>query len=105
MGYYRRHVFVCTNQRDGGRTCCAATGGDDAGAYLKDRMRALGLRGRGGVRVSTAGCLGRCGDGPVLVVYPEAIWYTFRSHQDLDEIVERHLCGGDPVARLQLADQ
>lgn len=102
MSYYRRHVFVCVNQRGDGRACCAGAGGDAARAYLKDRVKALGLNGRGGIRVNSAGCLDRCDDGPVMVVYPEGVWYTHVDRDDLDEIVERHLVQGEVVDRLRL---
>ena len=100
MSYYLRHVFICTNSREAGKDCCATGGAEGAGAHLKDRVKELELNGPGRVRVSTAGCLGRCGDGPVLVVYPEGVWYTYVDNDDLDEIIERHLVGGETVERL-----
>lgn len=62
----------------------------------------MGLAGPGKVRVSKAGCLDRCGRGPVLVVYPDAVWYRYASRADIDEIIDSHLAGGQPVARLRL---
>ena len=59
--------------------------------------------GPGGVRVNKAGCLDRCAGGPVAVVYPEAVWYTFVDQADIDEIVESHLVNGQVVDRLRLA--
>ncbi|NBU59630.1 MAG: (2Fe-2S) ferredoxin domain-containing protein, partial [Betaproteobacteria bacterium] len=44
----------------------------------------------------------RCDLGPVLVVYPEAVWYRYVDHEDLDEIVERHLQRGEVVERLRV---
>jgi (2Fe-2S) ferredoxin len=58
--------------------------------------------GRGGVRVNKAGCLDRCAGGPVAVVYPEGVWYSFVDASDIDEIVESHLKNGQPVERLRL---
>jgi len=46
--------------------------------------------------------MGRCGQGPVLVIYPEGIWYTFKNEADLDEIIAQHLVNGNVVKRLQL---
>jgi (2Fe-2S) ferredoxin len=46
------------------------------------------------------GCLGFCGAGPLMVVYPEGVWYQPKSAEDIDEIVESHLRGGKPVERL-----
>ena len=58
------------------------------------------MSGAGGVRVNTAGCLDRCALGPVLVVYPEAIWYSYVDREDIDEIIEQHLIQGKVVDRL-----
>jgi (2Fe-2S) ferredoxin len=52
--------------------------------------------------VQKAGCLDRCSQGPVAVVYPEAVWYTFVDQADMDEIIDRHLVGGQPVERLKI---
>ena len=56
------------------------------------------------VRVNKAGCLDRCAGGPVAVVYPEAVWYSFVDESDIDEIIESHLKNGQPVERLMLPD-
>ena len=69
---------------------------------MKKRLKEQGLTGAGKVRVNSAGCLDRCEEGPVCVVYPEAIWYTFIDEEDLDEIIEEHLIGGQPVERLKI---
>ncbi|MCC5810052.1 MAG: (2Fe-2S) ferredoxin domain-containing protein [Ectothiorhodospiraceae bacterium] len=102
MSYYRHHVFFCTNQREDGRECCANCGAGDARAYVKDRIKALGVSGKGGVRINNAGCLDRCSEGPVMVVYPDETWYTYVDREDLDEIIEQHLIKGQPVERLKL---
>ena len=64
------------------------------------RSRTQGLAGPGKVRVNKAGCLDRCAAGPVAVVYPEAVWYTYVDEHDIDEIVESHLKNGQVVERL-----
>lgn len=66
-------------------------------------MKALGLSGVGGVRVNKAGCLDRCAGGPVVVIYPEGVWYTFVDHKDIDEIIESHFVNNKVVERLQLS--
>nr|MCU0964353.1 (2Fe-2S) ferredoxin domain-containing protein [Burkholderiaceae bacterium] len=71
----------------------------------KSRVKAAGLAGPGGVRVNKAGCLDRCAGGPVAVVYPEAVWYTYVDQQDIDEIVDSHLKNGQVVERLRLAPE
>jgi len=70
--------------------------------YAKDKVKALKLSGKGKVRVNSAGCLDRCDEGPVLVVYPEAVWYTYVDKEDIDEIVSEHLQHGRIVERLKI---
>jgi len=103
MSYYQRHIFFCVIQRDDDtRPCCAAAGSADLQAHAKQRCKELGLLGPGKLRVNKSGCLDRCELGPVAVVYPEGVWYRVFDRQDIDEIVESHLAGGEPVARLRL---
>lgn len=99
--YYRAHVFACTNQRPPGheRGCCADKNAERLRNYMKRRAKDMGLD---GVRINGAGCLDRCEHGPVIVVYPEGIWYSPKSEIDIDEILTSHLRDGIPVARLQL---
>jgi (2Fe-2S) ferredoxin len=102
MSYYQHHVFFCCNQREPGEACCNDRGAKDMRAYAKDRVKALKLNGEGKVRVNTAGCLDRCEEGPVIVVYPEEIWYTYVDRSDIDEIIEEHLVHGRVVERLRI---
>ncbi|WPL15466.1 2FeCpFd [Thiorhodovibrio winogradskyi] len=78
MSYYSHHLFFCTNQREEGCQCCNARGASEARAYAKKRGKELGLAIPGGVRVNAAGCLNRCAEGPVAVVYPQGVWYSYR---------------------------
>lgn len=100
--FYQRHLFFCINQRDDGRPACGDHDAQRLRDYAKDRVKTLGLAVPGGVRVNSAGCLGRCAQGPAIVVYPEGVWYTYRSEQDLDEIIEEHLLHGREVERLKI---
>lgn len=103
MAYYERHVFFCCNQRDGDeRPCCNNKGASAMRDYAKQRVKALGLAGEGRLRVNQAGCLDRCEEGPCIVVYPEAVWYTYVDRADIDEIVEEHLRHGRIVERLRI---
>lgn len=102
MSYYEQHVFFCTNLREGGRQSCQQCNARSARDYVKRRCKELGLSGAGRVRINSAGCLDRCEQGPVIVVYPRETWYTYVDEEDLDEIIERHLQGGEVVERLRL---
>lgn len=75
-------------------------GAEAAFDYMKAKVKKLGLAGAGKVRVNRAGCLDRCGEGPLMVVYPQAVWYTFVDNEDIDEIIESHLQNGKVVERL-----
>ena len=102
MSYYRHHVFFCTNQRTDDRACCQNHDAQAMRDYAKQRTKELGLSGKGEVRINNAGCLDRCDEGPVLVVYPEGVWYTYVDQADIDEIIEEHLGHGRVVERLKL---
>ena len=102
MSYYERHVFFCTNLREDGSACCQRFDALGMRDYMKQRSKELGLAGRGGVRINTAGCLDRCEEGPVIVVYPEGVWYTYVDQEDLDEIIREHLQNGRVVERLRI---
>jgi (2Fe-2S) ferredoxin len=102
MSYYQRHVFFCCNQREAPEKCCAEFGTAELHQYAKERIKALGLAGAGKVRMNRAGCLDRCEQGPVLVVYPEGVWYTFIDRSDIDEIIDRHIVSGEVVERLRI---
>lgn len=102
--YYQRHIFVCNNQKAEGKVCCANQGGTAFFEYLKDKLRALDVIGVGKTRVSLSGCLGRCSQGPCLVIYPEGIWYRYDTFADVDEIIETYCFKGQIVERLVLTE-
>ncbi len=104
MTYYTKHVFLCTNQKPAGKQCCANSGGEPFFDYLKTRLLELDMHGPGKIRVSKTGCLGRCASGPCMVIYPEGIWYSYASFNDIDQIIESHLIAGN-VAEQLLIDQ
>jgi (2Fe-2S) ferredoxin len=101
-GYYGRHIFFCLNERKNGEECCAQHNAQQGFDRCKARVKAAGLAGPGKVRVNKAGCLDRCEEGPCVVVYPEAVWYTYVDQADIDEIIEEHLRHGRVVARLKM---
>jgi (2Fe-2S) ferredoxin len=102
MPHLERHVFICTNRRDPGnpKGCCAAKGADDIREAFKKGLHERGLKKT--MRANAAGCLDQCAYGPVVVVYPEQVWYTVPTVADAEEIIEQHLIGGRPVERLLL---
>lgn len=103
MAYYTRHLFFCLNQRDDGSPCCTDHDAEALFDHAKRAAKKLGLQGgRDECRVNRAGCLNRCSEGPVCVIYPEGIWYTFVNTEDIDEIVNEHLQHGRIVERLRL---
>lgn len=99
---FRHHVFVCENRRDPSdpRGCCAARGSEAVREAFKAELARRGLKGL--VRANAAGCLDACALGPTVVVYPDGVWYGGVRPEDVTEIVERHLIGGEPVERLRL---
>jgi len=99
--FFRVHVFCCTNQRPESheRGSCAAKNGVKLRNYMKIRAKELGLK---DIRVNTAGCLDRCEQGPVIVVYPQGIWYKAETFADIDEILVRHFVRGIPVEHLRI---
>jgi (2Fe-2S) ferredoxin len=101
---FRYHVFVCENVRPDGdpRGCCAAKGSVEIREALKGELKRRGLKGT--VRANSAGCLDACAQGPAIVVYPEGTWYGRVKVEDVPEIVERHLVGGQPVERLVIPE-
>lgn len=100
--YYRYHVFFCINQREDGKQCCAGSGSQAMREYAKKRIKALDMNGEGKVRINNSGCLDRCEEGPVVVVYPEGVWYTYVDEHDVEEIIDQHLCRGQIVERLKI---
>lgn len=101
MSFYRRHIFCCTNRRDPGhkRGCCAEKNADELRDYMKTRVKELGIA---KTRVNTAGCLDRCEFGPTVVIYPEGVWYSCKTKEDIDEVIAKHLQNGKIVDRLKL---
>ena len=99
--YYEAHVFCCTNRRPVGhpRGCCAEKGSEALRDYMKGRAKDLGLK---NVRINSAGCLDRCELGPSVLIYPEGVWYSCATKEDIDEVLQKHLVEGGRVERLML---
>lgn len=104
MSFYQKHIFICTNQKEDNKKCCFQGDAFSAWEYFKEKLAKLNLSGPGKIRVSRSGCLGRCGLGPCIVIYPEGTWYTYKSIEDLDRIIENHLIKNEILAELRLPD-
>ena len=102
MPYYQKHVFICTNQRDNGKQCCADYQAKALLDYAKTQIKILQQNGKGKIRINSAGCMDRCAEGPVLVIYPDNIWYQYQTQADIDEIIAEHVLNNRIVQRLVL---
>lgn len=96
---------MCTNERaaDNPKGCCKSKGGNDVRDRLKSELASRGLQKM--IRANNAGCLDQCEHGVTVVVYPEQVWYGPVTPDDIPEIVEKHLVGGQVVERLMIPGQ
>ncbi len=98
-----KHVFVCTQSRPPGhpRGSCGATGSVAVFQEFMQQFEKRGLWGR--YALTSSGCIGTCGDGPSVLVYPEGVMYGAVSKDDVSAIIEQHLLGDQPVERLKVS--
>lgn len=104
MGRYQKHIFICTNERpeDHPKGCCSRKGSEKLKSLFKDGLKTQGVLSI--VRANSAGCLDACEHGPVVVIYPEAVWYGHVTEGDVTEIIQEHIIGGRAVDRLKISD-
>ncbi|MFN3405254.1 MAG: (2Fe-2S) ferredoxin domain-containing protein [Cytophagaceae bacterium] len=97
---YKKHIFICTNQREDGRQCC----GEKKGMELVDKFKQLIKENKLNpeVRAQRAGCLDVCTIGPAAVVYPEGVFYGHVQPEDVKEIFESHILNNKIVERLEV---
>lgn len=104
MAKFQLHLFTCVNTRDDddARGCCTARGSAEVASALKRKLYARGFKRI--VRANKCQCLDQCAQGPVVVVYPEGVWYGKVTPDDVDEIIEQHIVRGKVVSRLVIPD-
>ncbi len=100
MPRFEKHIFICINERKAGDTrgCCHSRGSQELLDYMKSRTHELGLKGK--VRVNKAGCLNACAQGPSMVIYPDGVWYSPKTKEDMEEIITEHIQSNRSVDRL-----
>lgn len=105
MSRYKRHVFVCINERPPGhpKGCCLEKGSAEVRDFLKAELNKRGITSL--VRANNSGCLDACAHGISMVIYPEAIWYGGVRKEDVPEIVERTILNGEVISRLLINDE
>lgn len=97
--YFQKHIFFCNNLKADGKKCCAqGNPGSEMRDFAKAKLKEWGIPlGEEGIRVSQSGCLGRCSEGPNIVIYPEGVWYHYRDAADVEKILRGHIVEGKIV--------
>lgn len=95
VGKIKRHIFLCADQTK--PKCCAKEEGLASWKYLKERLVELNLIGSGDIYQTKANCLQMCMRGPIAVIYPEGAWYRSCSPNVFEQVIQRHVVGGEVV--------
>jgi (2Fe-2S) ferredoxin len=102
MEPFHHHIYVCTQEKPEGIPSCSSSNSWKVLQALEREVLAQGLDEK--VQITTCGCMGLCDDRPVIIVYPEGVWYHKVQEQDAEEIVTSHLASGRVVSRLLWTD-
>lgn len=105
MPHFDHHIFICENERPAGhpRGCCFEKGSVELRELFKKEVTERGLKST--VRANKSGCLDFCESGPVVVIYPQSVWYSPKNKLDVLEIMDRHIQKGEIVERLLIKDK
>ena len=97
---FKRHIFVCINQRppDDPKGCCQDKGSLETFQQFQIELEKRNLLEDIGLSATT--CLGPCPTGPSVVIYPEGVWYGKVTAEEVEEIIEKHITGGQAIQRL-----
>ncbi|QPJ64122.1 MAG: (2Fe-2S) ferredoxin domain-containing protein [Candidatus Nitrohelix vancouverensis] len=98
------HIFICTNERPPGhpKGSCGQSGSREIMNKIDMGIEQRGLFGK--VFLTASSCMGPCSMGPVLVVYPDGVWYSKVTPDDVDEILDQHIGKGEKVERLEIPE-
>lgn len=104
MAKFHKHILICTHERAQGnsRGCCKHSGSEEVLLEFKKLITDMGLKRK--VRANQSGCMDQCAKGPVVVVYPDNVWYGGVSKEDVPKILHEHVLGGRLLANLQIPD-
>ncbi|MDD5464647.1 MAG: (2Fe-2S) ferredoxin domain-containing protein [Candidatus Moranbacteria bacterium] len=104
MGRFQKHIFICTNERpaDHPKGCCSRKGSEGVKDKFKVELKKRGLSSQ--VRANASGCLDACEFGPTVVIYPEGVWYSAVTENDVEEIIDKHIVGGKAIDHLKIKD-
>lgn len=86
---FQYHLFFCLNKRSNQSAagCCASKNAEELFIYMKNKVKTMGLK---NIRINKSGCLSTCAQGIAVVIYPENTWYSLKSKQDIDTLIEVH---------------
>lgn len=105
MPRFEKHIFICENKRDedNPRGSCFNNGSADLKPIFQKRLKELGVSHK--IRANGSGCLDACEFGPVVLVYPEQVWYGGVCKDDVEEIIQSHILNNKPVERLMIKEK